>query len=447
MKNTLKVCSRLSLAVASISSASLIHAADLENSFFSDSKANLRLRNFYINTDNRDGAGVSKNEEWGQGFMLDFQSGYTPGTLGFGVDALGVLGMKLDDGGRVGKAGEDRQPGSMFPQNSDGSAVDDFSSLGLTAKMKISKTELRYGTLIPKMPVLTSNDGRLLPQTFQGGQITSSDLDSFKFTAGQIERVKSRMSSSNDGLSISGANNTRTGRFSNQFRFAGVDYQASKNLLLQYYYGELEHFYQQHFLGAVNNLALGPGVLKSDFRYFHSTNTDENSNEPAYFTSGFYGGRTTKGEVDNDLWSALFLYNIGGHSVGGGYQRSSGKSDFPWINQGDGSSTYLITESQISKFARAGEDTWQARYGYDFASIGVPGLTAGVIYERGDNIKNTLGDQHEWERDLTLSYVVQAGPLKNLSLSWKNACYRTSVAGSRDQDENRLILGYSIPLL
>jgi hypothetical protein len=73
-------------------------------------------------------------------------------------------------------------------------------------------------------------------------------------------------------------------------------------------------------------------------------------------------------------------------------------------------------------------------------------LTAGVIYERGDNIKNALGDQHEWERDLTLSYVVQAGPLKNLSLSWKNASYRTSVSGSRDQDENRLIVGYSIPL-
>jgi hypothetical protein len=280
--------------VASISTASLIHAADLENSFFSDSKANLRLRNFYINTDNRDGTGVSKKEEWGQGFMLDFQSGYTPGTVGFGVDALGMLGVKLDDGGRVGKAGEDRQPGSMFPQNSDGSAVDDFSSLGLTAKMKISKTELRYGTLIPKMPVLMSNDGRLLPQMFQGGQITSSDLDNFKFTAGQIERVKSRMSSSSDGLSIAGANNARTGRFSNQFRFGGVDYQPSKNLMLQYYYGELEHFYQQHFVGAVHNLALGPGVLKSDLRYFHSTSTDENANTPAYFTSGFYGSRVVK---------------------------------------------------------------------------------------------------------------------------------------------------------
>jgi len=30
---------------------------------------------------------------------------------------------------------------------------------------------------------------------------------------------------------------------------------------------------------------------------------------------------------------------------------------------------------------------------------------------------------------------------------WKNASWRTDIAGQRDQDENRLILSYSIPLL
>ena len=149
--------------------------------FIEDSKATLKLRNFYINNDNRDSgtkaAGAqSKTEEWGQGFQLDFTSGFTQGTVGFGIDAIGLLGVKLDSSaGKHGNPNGANYGGSVFP--SDGNhAVDDFSSLGLTAKAKVSQTELRIGTLQPKLPVIVSNDGRMLPQTFQGGQITSSEF-------------------------------------------------------------------------------------------------------------------------------------------------------------------------------------------------------------------------------------------------------------------------------
>ncbi|HCV41641.1 MAG TPA: hypothetical protein DGQ94_23595 [Pseudomonas sp.] len=38
--------------------------------FLADSHANLAMRNFYFNSDNRDGAAKpSKTEEWAQGFM------------------------------------------------------------------------------------------------------------------------------------------------------------------------------------------------------------------------------------------------------------------------------------------------------------------------------------------------------------------------------------------
>ncbi|MNY31113.1 Porin-like protein NicP precursor [compost metagenome] len=124
------------------------------------------------------------------------------------------------------------------------------------------------------------------------------------------------------------------------------------------------------------------------------------------------------------------------------------------MNQGDGSSNYTITDMQIQKFGRAGERTWQARYAYDFAKVGVPGLTAGLVYLRGDDIDtvNAGGVQNnanrsEWERDLTVGYVVPEGPLKNVGFMWKNATWRTNIPGVRDQDENRLILSYSIPLL
>ncbi|WP_158713761.1 OprD family outer membrane porin, partial [Metapseudomonas resinovorans] len=67
--------------------------------FIEDSKASLTLRNFYINSDNRQFADApSKQEEWGQGFLFNYASGYTEGTVGVGVDALGLLGVKLDSG-------------------------------------------------------------------------------------------------------------------------------------------------------------------------------------------------------------------------------------------------------------------------------------------------------------------------------------------------------------
>ena len=424
--------------------------------FIEDSKATLGLRNFYINTDNRDGTGANKNEEWGQGFDLRFISGYTQGTVGFGIDAIGLLGVRLDSGGGTNGATATSYGGTVFPSKSNGEAVDNFSSLGLTAKAKISQTELKLGTLQPKNPVIATNDGRLLPQTWQGGQITSGEIKDLTLVGGQIEAVKGRNSSNNEQLSIGGANTRGTAwRDSNKFIYAGGDYKITKDLTAQYYYGNLEDFYKQHFLGLVHSWAIGPGVLKSDLRYFNSSDDGKNGTDANYYSSGNYTGlRNGRGEVSNNLYSGLFLYTVAGHTFGGGYQVSNGSSDFPWLNQGDGSSNYTITDMQIQKFGRAGEKTWQVRYSYDFAKVGVPGLTAGAVYLRGDDIDTvgTNGQQaasgaSEWERDFTLAYVVPEGPLKNVGFMWKNATWRTDLPNTRSQDENRLILSYSIPLL
>ena len=426
--------------------------------FIEDSKATLKLRNFYINNDNRDSgtkaAGAqSKAEEWGQGFQLDFTSGFTQGTVGFGIDAIGLLGVRLDSGGGTNGRSGNSYGGTVFPSKSNGDAVNDYSSLGLTAKAKISQTELRYGTLMPKLPVISYNDGRLLPQTFEGGQITSNEFKDVTLIGGQIEHVKGRNSSSEEQMSIGGAN-ARTAN-SNKFLYGGVDYKVNKDLLLQYYYGNLEEFYKQHFLGLVHNWSIGPGVLKTDLRYFNSSDDGKNGSVPAYYSSGSYHTQANgKGKVDNNLISGLFLYTVEGHTFGGGYQVSNGSSDFPFLNQGDGASAYIPTDMQISKFARAGERTWQARYSYDFAKVGVPGLTAGAVYLRGDNIDTynsstvqTSKGASEWERDITVAYVIQEGALKNLGFMWKNAMWRNDIASQRDQDENRLIVSYSIPLL
>lgn len=108
--------------------------------FIKDSKASLEMRNFYFNRDFRqDTASQAKAEEWAQGFLLRMESGYTDGTVGVGVDALGLASFKLDSG--EGTAGT----GLLVPDRSGGSQ-DSSAELGLTGKLKLSKSTLKVGT-------------------------------------------------------------------------------------------------------------------------------------------------------------------------------------------------------------------------------------------------------------------------------------------------------------
>lgn len=417
--------------------------------FIEDSKATLKLRNFYINQDTRNQAGA-RAEEWGQAFVIDYRSGFTEGPVGFGVDLLAQYALRLDAGGREGKAGIDRSPGSAFPLESNGRSSRDFSRLGVTAKMRFSETLVQYGTLSPKLPVISPSDGRLLPQTFHGGQITSKEFKKLTLIAGKIEHSSERNSSNQDSLSISGAGGPDEGRGSNEFYYGGADYKVKDNLLLQYYYGNLRNFYKQHFAGLVHTWKLPVGSLKTDLRYFDSDadgkNDSSSGRSDGYVSSGYWdAGSSSRGKVDNRLWSALFTYSLHGHDIKLGYQKVTGNSDFPHINQGNGRSPYIITNTQIGKFASAGEETWMAGYGYDFAGVGIPGLKASVTYWSGDDIDAAGSDNKEWERDVRVDYVVQDGLLKGVGFTWRNAMLRGN--DTRDRDENRLIVNYSIPLL
>ncbi|HWV09938.1 OprD family porin [Pseudomonas sp. GD03944] len=442
--------STLALAIAAGTfGLSLSHVANA--AFFEDSKAKLDLRNFYYDLNNKNTANNNAEaNEWGQGFIFNYTSGFTEGTVGFGVDVIGLYGVRLDGGGDSSTP-RDRAPGQLFPTETDGSAVRDYSKAGATAKLRVSKTEVRLGTLLPKLPVVNFNDGRLLPQTFDGGQIISNEIDGLTLTGGQLEHTKTRSSTDDIGLRIGGS---LAGADTNKFYFAGGDYKVTKDLTAQYYYGNLDDYYKQHFLGLVHNLALPVGSLKTDLRYFDSSSDGKNSSTAGraegYRSAGYWAAGAAdpdRFEVDNRTWSALFTYSLSGHSLSAGYQQVSGDSAFPFLNQGDGSTAYLITDRQIGKFLSAGERTWLAEYGYDFASAGVPGLKATITYLSGDSIDAAEGDRKEWERDFRLDYTLQEGALKGLGFSWRNASLRSNVSTTTDADENRLIVSYSIPLL
>ena len=419
--------------------------------FVEDSKLSLSSRTMYFDNDNREGA--NDNRESGQGFKLDYLSGYTQGVVGFGVDVQALWGIHLD-GGR----GHHPNNSTFFPSDSDGSAVHDWARVGGNAKARFSKTEAHFGSaLAPNLPILVSNDGRLLPQTFEGGTIQSKEIDNLTINAGQLTHAMGRASSNRTGLSVAGATED-----SNKFRYGGADWKVTKDLTLQYYYSNLEDFYKQHFLGLVHVLPIADNQsLKTDLRYFDSSSDGRNGDAGYRFNqNGGYG--KTPGEVDNKTWSAIFTYSLSSHAFTLGHQRVNDDGGFVWLNQGNvtdgngraegagGSSFYLFTDSMINQFARAGTNTTFGQYAYDFTKIGVPGLKASVTYLRGDDVRNTNGNgtYSEWERDARIDYVVQEGVFKGLGTSLRHGVYRGSGGNSlADQDQTRLIFNYTYNFL
>ncbi len=149
--------------------------------FIEDSSLNLLLRNYYFNRDGKEGRG--DRVDWTQGFLTTYESGFTQGTVGFGVDAFGYLGLKLD--GTSDKTGT-----GNLPVMNDGKPRDDYSRAGGAVKVRISKTMLKWGEMQPTAPVFAAGGSRLFPQTATGFQLQSSEFEGLDLEAGHFTEGK-----------------------------------------------------------------------------------------------------------------------------------------------------------------------------------------------------------------------------------------------------------------
>jgi len=387
-----------------------------EQGFIEDAKASVQMRNFYFNRDFRDsGAARAKSEEWAQGFLLNAQSGYTQGTVGVGVDIIGRLGVKLDSGG--GRAGS-----LLLPNDGNGSA-DDFSSLGAAVKMKVSRTELKVGELLPTLPILQYNDARLLPQTFQGAMLTSREITGLTLNAGQMRSFTQRNSSNREDLFIDG----RAFATSDRYNYLGGEYRFNQERTMVGLWGaQLEDIYRQRFIQFTHKQPVGAWTLGANIGLLDSEEE----------------GQAKAGQIDNRSFFTALSAGLGGHTLMAAWQRMYGDDGTIWLSP---TTTVLPSDIQVRNFASAEEKAWQLRYDYNFVALGVPGLSAFVRYVNGDNVAVAGGNGgKEWERDFDLSYVIQSGPLKNLGLRWRNAMVCSNFGPS--VDDNRLIVSYSLAL-
>ncbi|KPA98204.1 OprD family porin, partial [Pseudomonas asplenii] len=379
--------------------------------FVDDASANLNLRNAYFNRNFTNPAyPQGKAEEWTQNFILDARSGFTQGTVGFGVDVLGTFSQKLDGGKGTGGT-------QLLPLDRDGRPADNFGRLDVAFKARISKTELKVGEWMPVLPILRSDDGRSLPQTFRGGQVTSKEIDGLTLYGGQFQKNSPRNDSSMTDMYMQG----KAAFTSDRFNFAGGEYTFNdKRTLIGLWNAQLKDIYRQQYVNLVHSQPLGDWTLGANLGFFY----------------GKEDGSALAGDLENRTWSGLFSAKYGGNTFYVGLQKLTG--DSAWMRVNGTSGGTLANDSYNSSYDNAQEKSWQLRHDYNFAALGIPGLTLMNRYIRGDNVHvGAVTDGKEWGRESELGYTVQSGTLRNLNIRWRNSSIRRDYS-TNEFDENRL---------
>ncbi|WP_276488753.1 OprD family porin [Ectopseudomonas mendocina] len=414
----------IALAVAAGTSQLAFASAQSEsNGFVEDSSLNVLSRSVYFNRDWRNGPGGNddgKAEEWGLGFIGTFESGFTQGTVGFGVDAIGLLGLKLDSG--KGRAGT-----GLFPTGSDGRSQDDYSEAGGAVKLRVSNTVLKYGTQFTALPVLSTDDSRLLPQTAEGFLLTSNEIAGLELHAGHFTAMNAQDQTGRDSYDAG---------ILKSIDVVGGTYSFTDNLAASLYYSDNEDIAKKYYGNLNYNFDIAEGQnLGFDFNIYR-TKYDKQ-----------YTG--TGSSENNTIWSLSSTYGIGAHAFTVAYQKSSGDTSYDYDIGDGGGSIWLANSIQRSDFNAKDEKSAQLRYDLDFAEYGVPGLQFMARYVKGWGMDTGNANQDkEWERNLQVTYTLQDGPAKDLMLRVRQATYRADDGYQGGKiDEVRLIAEYPLSIL
>lgn len=424
--------SAIAVAVAAAtSSVAMANQADSKG-FVEDSSFSILNRNTFIHRDYHRG-GSSANydnssanpapytQEWAHGIITNFESGFTQGTVGVGVDAFTLTSIKLDSGkGRAGILELDR--------DSDGRSKDTASTAGAAVKFRVSNSVLKYGDQFVGLPVYSTDDSRVLPESTTGTLLTSNEIEGLEVNVGRFTALSKQRDMSTDGSAALKSANVY-----------GASYSFTENFSGSLYASDVEDVFKKKYINLNYNLPLADD---------QSLNFDLNG----YRTKG--DGKA-KDDHDNKIWSLAAAYNIGAHTLTLAHQRSSGDTGYSYGADGRGT-IWLANSVQVKDFNAEEETSWQVRYDLNMASFGIPGLTFMTRYVTGDDavVRNNAGgivdkNATRWERDIEAKYVIQEGAAKDLSFRVRQATVRSdqSFGSGNDLDDYRLIVEYPLSIL
>lgn len=420
------------------------------NGFLEDADLTLLNRNFaFYRNFNHGTSEQNYRNEWAHGFMTTFTSGFTQGIIGFGADAFGQVGVKLNSGPGIGGTG-------LLPvDNSDPlKGQDEYGLAGGAVKARVSETVLAFGQQRPESPVFATGDSRLLPSWATGTSIASDEITDLHLQGGHFYSGSGSASTNQDGE----LSTVYGGTDFNTADYFGGDYTVSDTLAFGLHAAQYQDVWNQYYADLYHTWNISDDMSLSTSLNYYKTKDE---------------GNADAGDIDTDTFSGQLALAVGVQTFSIAHQQVNGDTPFDYVNVGgsDGNSIWLANSVQYSDFNGPGEKSYQARYDLDLSDMLTPGLSFMVRYIKGtdsdgsnitsdsaywntdDNVSGYGNDGKEWERDIELKYVVQEGAAKDLSFrirqaTWRaNNDYNLSGDASTGLDEVRIITEYPLDIL
>ena len=212
-----------------ISSGAMADQADSQG-FVEGSSLKILARTLYFDRDwHNKGAANNYSRDTGEGLTARFQSGFTQGVVGFGLDAFALAGIKFD-------GGDGNNASASYPRNGEGSTEDNFSKAGAAIKVRVSDTVLKAGNQFVSLPVFATDIGRLLPESATGLLLTSQEIDNLELNVGHFTQLSSQFASGADSKHLKSAD------------VVGGTYTFAKNLSASLYYSDVEDNFKKKYV-------------------------------------------------------------------------------------------------------------------------------------------------------------------------------------------------------
>ncbi len=425
---------KLTLAVlisaAIISSAQASEQSEAKG-FVEDANGSILFRTGYISRDKKNG--VDDTSSFAQTAIVNIESGFTSGIVGFGVGVVGDGSFKIGENNNAGNNMIPRE--TLNGKENSGDAYDHWARGGGNVKARFSNTTVRYGTQVLDLPVLASNTARLVPEYFTGTLLTSHEIKDLEVIAGKFTKNQYSDQVNTDGRRLDRA------------IVWGGKYKFDDNLNASYYGLDSKDKLERHYVNVNYKQPLAnDSSLTYDFSGYH-TKFDEGASTYSQTTDDLSNRK-------NNIWAISTAYNTGPHNIMVAYQQNSGNVGYDYGENADGGQSIYLPNSYLSDFIGNDEKSAQIQYSLDFGKLGVlSGLnwTTAFVYGWDIKVKGLTDDAEEREFFNQVKYTVQSGFAKDASLRIRNSYYRASDAYQTnayigDTNEWRIFLDIPVKL-
>ncbi|CAM3693496.1 OprD family outer membrane porin [Parendozoicomonas haliclonae] len=411
---TLTKCT-LSAAVAAIIATNAAQAAEVVTV---DPSLKLTYKNFNWQEDY--GSGVSnERDEWVHGVIADFDTGYVNDVIGAVVTTGAVFPLDVQKGSSMANVAKDSR--------GDADSIGGFQQVYLKAKHTAGDVNLNasYGVKKRGFELYGNSGSRVLAASSEGFDVSAAygDLNVYasRLTGAsnrnQSALTRDIMQDGNkiDNILIYGAN----------YSIAGVGLVAEQL--------KSQDYLKKGFLMASYGLELSEGMgIDLDARY--GTAKRDGNLVPAGYKSKYVNLNAT--------------LNVANAFVGIGYNKTK---DGDW-NRNNGSGNSDVFNSSLDlwdQFANEGEKAYLLTAGYNFADLGLPGLSVDVTTAKGKDAKGfSKFDRREFSGNVSYSF---SGDLEGLSVAWYHYDYKlderadgATATDKTKENGDRVYLTYSV---